>query len=44
MTDYVADLVDPLHNIHHYSCQHLKATDDRVKAHYDCFANSAGFH
>jgi hypothetical protein len=23
-TDYVADLVDHLHNIHNYACQHLK--------------------
>jgi hypothetical protein len=33
---YVVDLVDWLHDIHHYACQHLKA-------HYDHLANSVGF-
>jgi hypothetical protein len=23
MTDYVADIVDQLHDIHHYACQNL---------------------
>jgi hypothetical protein len=32
-----------LHEIHHYACQHLKVASDRMKAHYDCMANTAGF-
>jgi hypothetical protein len=41
MTDYMADLVDRLHDIHHYTYLHLMASD-WMKAHYDCLANSAG--
>jgi hypothetical protein len=43
VTDYVADLVDQLHDIHHYAGQHLKVASDRMKAHYDCLANFVGF-
>jgi hypothetical protein len=30
-TDYVGDLVDHLHDIHNYVCQHLKLASDRMK-------------
>jgi hypothetical protein len=41
--NYMADIVDWLHDIHHYACQHLKVASDRRKARYDHLANSAGF-
>jgi hypothetical protein len=40
--DCVADLVDWLHDIHHYSCQHLKVASDLMKAHYNCLARIPG--
>jgi hypothetical protein len=43
MTDYAADLVKWLHDIHHFICQHLKVASDRMKARYNQLANSAGF-
>jgi hypothetical protein len=42
-TDYAADLVERLHDIHLYARQHLKVSSDRMKARYDRLANSAGF-
>jgi hypothetical protein len=39
MTDYAADLVKWLNDIH----QNLKVASDRMKARYDQLANSAGF-
>jgi hypothetical protein len=41
-TNFVADIVDRLHDIHHYARQHLKVASDRMKARYDRLANSAG--
>jgi hypothetical protein len=43
MISYMADLMDQLHDMHHYVCQHLKVARDRMKACYDHLANSAGF-
>jgi hypothetical protein len=43
-TDYVADLMYHLHNIHNYACQHLKLASDRMKTQYDKLANSTGYH
>jgi hypothetical protein len=43
-TDHVEDLVDHLHDIHHYARQHLKLANDRMKTRYDKLANSAGYH
>ena len=42
-TDYAADLVDHLHDIHNYARQHLKLASDRMKTRYDKLANSAGY-
>jgi hypothetical protein len=42
-TDYVADLVERLHDTHHYARRHLTVASDRMKARYDRLANSAGF-
>jgi hypothetical protein len=42
-TDYVADMVERLHDTHHYAWRHLRVASDRMKARYDCLANSAGF-
>jgi hypothetical protein len=42
--DDAADLVERLHDIHHYARQHLKVASDRMKARYDCLASLAGFH
>jgi hypothetical protein len=42
MTDYMMDIMDQLHDIHHYAHQHLKVASDRMKAHYDRLANSTG--
>jgi len=39
-TDYTADLVERLHDIHHFARQHLKIASDRMKARYDQLANS----
>jgi len=41
--DYTADLVERLHDIHHFARQHLKIASDRMKARYDQLANSAGY-
>jgi hypothetical protein len=35
MTDYVVDIIDRLHDIHHYARQHLKVASDLMKAPYD---------
>jgi hypothetical protein len=43
-TDHMADLVDQLHNLHHYTRQHLKVASDRMNARYDRLVNSLGFH
>lgn len=40
--DKMVDLVDQLHDIHHYGRQHLKVSSDRTVVRYDCLANSAG--
>jgi hypothetical protein len=42
-TDYVADLVERLHDTHHYARRHLRVASDRIKVRYDRLANSAGF-
>jgi hypothetical protein len=42
-TDYGADIVDHLHDIHNYARQHLKLANDRMKTRYDKLANSAGY-
>jgi hypothetical protein len=42
MTDYVVDLTDQLH-MYHYNFQHIRMASDRMKACYDCLANSIGF-
>jgi hypothetical protein len=42
-TDYVVDLVDWLHEIHHYGCQHLKTASDRMEAHYNYLSSSMVF-
>jgi hypothetical protein len=42
-TDYAADVVDHLHDIHNYARQHLKLASDRMKTRYDKLANSAGY-
>jgi hypothetical protein len=42
-TDYVADLVERLHDTNHYARQHLRVASDRMKARYDRLANSTGF-
>ena len=42
-TDYAADLVERLHDIHHFARQHLRIASDRMKARYDQLANSAGY-
>jgi hypothetical protein len=42
-TDYVADLVERLHDTHHYARRHLGVASDRMKDRYDRLANSAGF-
>jgi len=43
MKDYADDLVECLHDIHHFICQHLKVASDWMKAHYDQLANKVGF-
>jgi hypothetical protein len=42
VTNYVAILMDQLHDIQH-ACQHLKVAGDRMKTCYDCLSNSTGF-
>jgi hypothetical protein len=42
-TDYVVDLVERLHDTHHYARRHLRVASDRMKVRYDRLANSAGF-
>jgi hypothetical protein len=42
-TNYAAELVDHLHDIHQYARQHLKLASDRMKTRYDKLANSAGY-
>jgi hypothetical protein len=41
--DYVADLVERLHDTHHYARRHLREARDRKKARYDRLANSTGY-
>jgi len=41
--DYTADLVERLHDIHHFPRQHLRIASDRMKARYDQLAKSAGY-
>jgi hypothetical protein len=41
--DDVVDVVDRLHDIHHFARQHFNVSSDRMKDHYDRLANSAGF-
>ncbi|XP_033607654.1 uncharacterized protein LOC117282386 [Cryptotermes secundus] len=43
VTDYAADLVEHLHDIHDYARKHLKLASDRMKTRYDKLANSAGY-
>ena len=38
-----ADLVERIHDIHHFARQHLKVAYDRMKTRYNQLANSAGF-
>jgi hypothetical protein len=42
-TVYVADLVERLHDTHHYARRHLRVASDRMKVRYDRLSNSAGF-
>ena len=42
-TDYAADLVKRLHDIHHIAHHHLQVGRDRMKARYEQLANSTGF-
>jgi hypothetical protein len=42
-TDYAANQFQWLYDIHHFARQNLKMASDRMKAHYDQLANSAGF-
>jgi hypothetical protein len=42
-TDYAAELVDHLHDIHQYAGQNLKLASDRMKIRYDKLANSAAY-
>jgi hypothetical protein len=42
--DHVANLADPLHNIHSYAHEHLKLASDQMKSRYDRWANHAGYH
>ena len=42
-TDYAADLVELLHDNHHFARQHLKVARDRMKASCDQLANSGVF-
>ena len=42
-TDYTAALVEQLHDINHFACQHLKVASDRMKACFEQLANSACF-
>jgi hypothetical protein len=41
--DHAADLVDQVHDIHNYACQHLKLTSDKMNTRYNCLANSVGY-
>jgi hypothetical protein len=38
-----AHLVDRLHDIHNFVCQHLKLASDRMKTHYDRRASCTGY-
>jgi hypothetical protein len=42
-TDYAADLVDYLQDIHQYTRQHLKLASEWMKTRYHKLANSAGY-
>jgi hypothetical protein len=42
-SDYAADLVERLRDIHHYAHQHLKVASDRMKTCYNHMAYSARF-
>jgi hypothetical protein len=42
-TNYAAEFVDHLHDIHQYARQHLKLASDHMKTRYDKLANSAGY-
>jgi hypothetical protein len=42
-TDYVADLVERIHDTHNYARRHLRVASHRMKVRYDRLANSAGF-
>jgi hypothetical protein len=39
---YMVDLVDQIHDIHHYTGHHLKVARYRIKAYYNCLVNSSG--
>jgi hypothetical protein len=43
-TDHTADLVDHLHDIHHYVRQDLKLASNHMKTRYNKLANSTGYH
>jgi hypothetical protein len=43
-TDLAADLVDHLHDIHHYAHQHLKLASDQMKTRYNKLANSTSYN
>jgi hypothetical protein len=38
----MVELIDLLHNIHHYTHQHLMLMSVRLKAHYNFLADSTG--
>jgi hypothetical protein len=42
-TYYAADLVERLHDIHHYARQHPMVAIEHMMSRYDRLANPAGF-
>jgi hypothetical protein len=42
-TDYMVDLMEWLHDIHHYDHQHLKVASNHMNACYNHLVNSVGF-
>ena len=42
-TDYAADVVEWIHNIHHFAHQHLEVASERMKAGYERLSNAADF-
>jgi hypothetical protein len=42
--DHTTNLLDYLHDIYSYACQHLKMATDQMKTYYDKLANCMGYH